>query len=144
MIDEGKVKQRLTLEPPYVLKLMQERYGNSNMEKLVNDAFRIYKVTGQPLAMVAGLLHAFCKIDLKKAAEFSDAWENGYQGGRLGVIRRVQKHLDQIKKQSNGRVNDVVRCALYVEAWNHFVTGSKVNFSWTMTEPFPEIAKPAA
>jgi hypothetical protein len=139
LIEEDRVKQRDTLEPPQVLKLMQERYAGTSLEERVNDGFRIYKVTGQPTGLIAGLLYNFDESDQKKAQEFAEGWESGFQKGRLGAIRRVQNHLDSVKKQSNARVNDVVRCALFIEAWNHFKSGKPLNLKWELSQPFPRI-----
>ena len=140
LIDEGRVKSRDTLPPNKTLELVTERY--QTLPNLIPIASAVYRLTGQPIGMVAALLHVFGRKNISKASQFSSAWANGEHGGQYASLGKLQKEIARLASSSSGRVHDVVRAALVVRAWNAFVEGRKGNlsdFTWKPSDVFPEI-----
>jgi hypothetical protein len=142
LVDEKLVKRRLGLEPKETLRLLRDRY--MNLETFTSDARAIAKLWKQPAGMVCGFLYHFDKANHVKAGEFAEGWSSGQQGGQFAPIGKMQKRLTQMDQQSSGRINDVVRAALIVTAWNMFVSGRSsrlTDFGWGPEQDFPEIMK---
>ncbi len=67
----------------------------------------------------------------------------GRDAGPFKPLALVTKRIAEIKVASQGPVQDLVRAALLVQAWNLFVAGKKGangDIGWTMAEEFPAIA----
>jgi hypothetical protein len=139
LIDSGRVKLRQGLEPSTTLHLLQTRY--QSLPDNLKTAGRIYQTYRQPKGLMAALFYHFNKLNPDKAQEWAGYWESGQENAKTKSIQLATKKLKEIDTISSGRVNDVVRAALLIIAWNMFVTKkAKVgDMQWTRNDPFPEI-----
>ena len=133
------VMQRTTIAPPEVLRLYRERY--TDITHFVPIARTIYNNHKWPAGFVAGSLYYFSKIDRKDADEFGKAMANSNFSGKYSPLFKMTSQLAGIAGVSSGRINDVVRAAFMITAWNLVRTGKKGNkkydFSWDASKPFP-------
>lgn len=137
----NSVKQRTSFEPSQLLALVQDEY--QGLPAMMTPADRIYKLTAHPKGLVAALLYLQAELNPEKAKEWSAAWEAGKDAGEFKPLALVIKRLAEIKRASQGPVQDVVRAALLVQAWNLYVAGRKGNqadIAWTMSEDFPALS----
>jgi len=137
MLLTGTVPQRPTFEPKDVLVYLQQNYPD-----LPPFLTHGRKVSDTPTGMAAAHLYAFSKIDPVDAALFGDAWATGTMNGKFVPLGRLATKLADIKKQSSGRIHDVVRSALIIKAWNLYRAnrkGSSKDFEWTTGKDFPVI-----
>lgn len=143
LIDEGRTKKRETLEANKVLELARERYC-PQIEEFIGIGQAIYRVNPLiPDAMTAALLYHFHRANPTKAATFYEGWASGAWGGKFKVFEKLSRKLRELHEASSGRVNDVVRAALIVRAWNAFIegrVGTASDFEWVLTQDeFPKI-----
>lgn len=141
LIESGRIRQRDTYSPPEILRLLEELYPD--LPKWMTNAGRIYDMTGQPKGLVCALLRQFHKANPQKAAEWMEGWEKGRDAGPYKPLGLVTKRIAEIKVASQGPVQDLVRAALLVQAWNLFVAGKKGahgDIGWTMAEEFPVVS----
>lgn len=141
LIASGRAKQRDTIEPDEILRLVQTKY--KGLPEYVQQGRAIYQQTAQPITLVVALLYLFHNANKDLAAEFATAWETAQQGGKFRPLGLMQAQIGVMQGASSGRVHDVVRAALIVKAWNLFVTrrkGIQADMRWKLSEAFPEIA----
>jgi hypothetical protein len=140
LFDEGKVLTRLSYEPQEVLQLLRNDY--STLPEFMTKARAIYLATRAPPGLTAAILYCIDRKNKKRAAEFADAWEVGGQTVHGKPILHMLKRLAAIHEASQGRINDVVRAALAIKAWNLFSQRQQGNYKgmqWRKdNEPFPE------
>lgn len=139
LIADDEVKARTTFQPDHLLREYQKISNPEELERCVKVGRQIKRLTRQPAAPVAAIYYFCRKKDPAKADEFFKAWANGAPNP---VVVKVQKKLMKMASANNGRVHDVVRAALIVQAWNYFVKGQKgamTKFDWSLTKPFPAI-----
>jgi len=140
LLTNGNPKARTTFTQRDILELYKTKH--SGVTAFINDAQRIKKAALQPAGQMAALLYCMSKVDHHDAVDFAAAWENGQRAGRYLPIKKAEQRISQIGVDSFGRVNDVVRAALIVIAWNLFRAkrkGEKVNFMWSLADTFPAI-----
>lgn len=142
LIETKRAKNRDTLDPNKILTLVRERY--SSLEEFIGIGQAVNRLNNLiPDAIAAALLYHFHKKNQEKASLFADGWIGGAYGGKFKVFDKLSKKLRELHDASSGRVNDVVRAALIVRAWNAFVAGrvgTSADFDWTLTtDDFPEI-----
>jgi hypothetical protein len=140
LIETGRAKQRDTIEPSEILKLLRDKYDD--IGQYVQQARSIYSTTGQPASLVMAMLYLFSKANPIRAAEFAAAWESGKWAGKYQAIQFMQKRTSELQSASSGRVHDVIRAALIINAWNLFLSGRKGRQSevkWDKADAFPEI-----
>jgi hypothetical protein len=139
LYETDTVMQRTTVAPPEVLRLYRERY--TDISTYVPIARTIYNNHKWPAGFVAGSLYYFSKIDKKDADEFGKAMANSNFSGKYSPLFKMTSQLAGIAGVSSGRINDVVRAAFMITAWNLVRTGKKGNkkydFSWDASKPFP-------
>lgn len=146
LLETGKVIHRTVFTAPHILKLYRERHDG--VRDFIKEARAIYRLNRQPLGLVMAMLYTFNKIDPQAAADFAEAWEVGTYEPRFRAIGTMQTEIERIKRQSTGRVHEVVRAAMIVNAWNAVRAGYKGKASiirWEMPtreQPttFPTIA----
>lgn len=138
LLANGEAKARTTFEPDHLLR----EYGNldaEELEKCVKVARRIKTLTGQPTGPLAAVYYLCRQKTSSKADEFFKKWADG---SPHAVQVKLQKKLMKMASENNGRVHDVVRTALLVQAWNHFVKGQKgamTKLDWSLRVAFPSI-----
>jgi len=140
LIDNGRAKQRDTLEPSHVLHLLRTKYGA--VERFLPQAAAIYQRGGHPIGLVAACLYLFTLKNEKLATEFATGWASNAQQLRFKPIRLMVERIERLKTVSSGRVHDVVRAALLVIAWNWFVArkaGNLKAMDWSIDDEFPAI-----
>ena len=138
LYETDTVTQRTTLLAPEVLRLYQERY--SGVEHFVSVARATYKNTQWPAGFIAGSLYYFSRIDAKAADEFAKAMANNNFTGKYLPLGKMSSQLTGIAGVSSGRINDVVRAALMIIAWNLVrdnKKGKQRDFVWQSPMPFP-------
>jgi hypothetical protein len=142
---ETDPKDRTTIEPSVIVALMRSKYSKGNIKDCLDDARKINSTTKHPVGMIAGLLWHAYRSDQRKAAQFATAWANrgvtkrGSQGTQLAAMILA---LDSLASQAHGRINDTVRVAWAVQAWNAFKIGkrmTKASYNWTPKDDFPTI-----
>jgi hypothetical protein len=90
-----------------------------------------------PAGCVAAYLYIFAHVSKKAMLEFAEQLITQHGHGR-SLTRNLKDRMDN----NAGRINEVVRNALIVQAWVAFRSGSrpsKSHFTWTLSEPFPSI-----
>jgi len=139
LYETNTVKMRTTIPAPEVLRLFQERY--SSITEFVPTARAVYATHKWPGGFVAGSLYFLSKIDRRAADDFGKAMANSNFSGRYLPLKLMDSKLAGIASVSSGRVNDIVRAALMITAWNLVRTGKKgkqTDFLWDISKPFPE------
>jgi hypothetical protein len=139
LYDTGTVKMRTTIPASEVLRLYQERY--SGVSHFVPAARAIYNTHKWPAGFIAGSLHHLAKVDPRGADAFGQAMANSQFSGKYLPLEKMRQELGGIASVSSGRVNDVVRAALMIIAWNLVRTNKKgktSDFKYIPDkEPFP-------
>lgn len=141
LIENGRAKQRDTLNPEEILDLANRRYKKV-LPDWVSVATKIYSTNGYPVGIVAGVLYNCSKVDQQLASEFGAALASGNLSGRFTPLRKMHEALAKIAAASSGRVHDVVRAAFLVIAWNACVerrSATVREFEWTPVNEFPVI-----
>jgi hypothetical protein len=140
LIDENKVKSRDSLAPDFTLRLARERY--IDLPGYISRAAAVCRITAQPIGLVAACLYHFNKADSRRAADFETAWAGGAYGGRFSAIGKMQSEISKIMGENSGRIHDLKRAAMIVQAWNVFCDGRKgraSDFVWSVADDFPDI-----
>jgi hypothetical protein len=146
-----KSLKRTTFTSPEVLELWAGPLRA--VKDFLPEARAITRTQGQPKGMVMALLYHFDLIDSDLAADFAEAWAAGGNQPRFLPIRQMQMAIDEIKQLSSGRrvgvdrtiakggrVNEVVRCAMIINAWNLVRAGkTRGAIRWDPTMAFPKI-----
>jgi hypothetical protein len=135
---------RTTFSSPDILKLYRESYRD--VADFRPEARAIYRERRQPVGMVMALLYYFDKKDPELAADFAASWAGGPYEARFQAISTMEIEVERIRRNSNGRVHDVVRAAMVINAWNAVRGGKKGrNIRWEIPPkdragvPFPDI-----
>lgn len=139
LIQNGRVKQRDTLEPRQTLRLLEDSYPR--LVDWIQPARRIYENAAQPPGLVMAMLYAFAEKDADASANFAAAWAAAQWGGRFKPIGTMQSALASFK-EAGGRVHDVMRAAYIVIAWNLYISkrrGRRTDFAWSLADDFPII-----
>lgn len=138
LIESGEAKSRTTFQPDHLLK----EYGGLDATKLeacVKVARTIKSLIKQPVGPLAAIYYLARQKNPTKADEFFKKWANGEPHA---IQQKLTKKIMKMASENNGRVHDVVRTALLVQAWNHFVKGQKgamTKLDWSLKLPFPTI-----
>jgi hypothetical protein len=139
LIETDEAKARSTFQPDHLLR-EYNKLDKAELEKCVTIARQIKGLTKLPPGPLAAVYYLSRQQNAARADEFFKKWGSG---SPHAVQQKLQKKLMKMAAESNGRVHDVVRTALLVQAWNHFVKGQKgamTKLDWSLTMPFPEIA----
>jgi hypothetical protein len=140
MLDTGRVKQRTTFTPPQILDLWKDRH--SDLRDFLPEARAVRRLTSQPIALVTALLYTFDRIDSELAADFAEAWAAGSPLPRFRAIRTMEDEVARLRRAATGRVHEVIRAAMIVNAWNSVKSGQKGRIDkirWDIGEDFPVI-----
>jgi hypothetical protein len=141
LIDSGRAKQRDTLEPSETKRLLETKYPT--ISEHLQQARAITSTTGQPTSLIVAMLYLFRRANAAKGAEFADAWESGkWVGPKYKPIQTMQAKISALQAAASGRVHDVIRAALIINAWNAFVEGRKGTINeieWNRADDFPAI-----
>jgi hypothetical protein len=138
LIENGEAKSRTTFQPDHLLR----EYGNLDAAKLeacVKIARKIKNIIKQPVGPLAAVYYLARQKNAQKADEFFKKWADGEPHP---IQQKLTKKIMKMASENNGRVHDVVRTALLVQAWNHFVKGQKgamTKLDWSLKLPFPMI-----
>lgn len=139
LVEQDQVKSRETYQPDHLLR-EYNKLDKVELEKCVSVARKIKSDTRFPVGPLAALYYLVRQKNEEDADGFFKKWATG---SPHAVQQKLQKKLMRMAAESNGRVHDVVRTALLVQAWNHYVKGQKgaiTKFNWSLAMPFPEIA----
>lgn len=91
------------------------------------DASQIHAAYKHPPSMMTGVLYLIGKHNRQLAKDFAHAW---LLGGRLGRNKNfdvLEARLLQIRQQSGGHLNNMVRAALIITTFNHWNAGIVVS-----------------
>lgn len=138
LLESGEAKSRTTFQPDHLLK----EYGALDATKLeacVKVARRIKSIIKQPVGPLAAVYYLARQKNSAKADEFFKKWADGEPHA---IQQKLNKKIMKMASDNNGRVHDVVRTALLVQAWNYFVKGHKgamTKLDWSLKLPFPTI-----
>ena len=137
LIATDKVKLRTSYTPPQTLDLFTEHYRN--IEDFLDEGRAVAKVTDQPVGLVMAMLWHFTESNKDLAADFYEAWSTGTYTPRFAPIRAMQTAIAALKKKGKGRIHDVVRAAMIVNAWNLVKDDRKGAVGWDLKRPFPKV-----
>lgn len=140
LLETGKVPRRITFDAPAILRLYETKHDA--VRDWLEEARAVHRLHGQPTGMVMALLYSFDKVDPELAADFGEAWGTGTVTARFRAITAMQTETTRLKNQTAGRVHDVVRVAMIINAWNAIRRGQKGRGSiirWTLDQRFPDI-----
>jgi hypothetical protein len=91
---------------------------------------------------MAAIMYGWSRANPKLAAEAISALCNGTISKKFEPFRKVLKEIATIKANSQGRVHDVVRAAMWIKAWNLVAEGKSGTASgirFQINEAFPTI-----
>lgn len=140
LLATGRAKQRTIFTPREILELWRSKH--KAVEDFYAEARRIASRNRQPTGLVMACLYTFDKIDSDFAAEFSEQWEMGTYQPRFRAIGTMQVELLKLSNIASGRIHDVVRAAMIVNAWNACRKGTGsygAVIRWDKNKPFPKI-----
>ena len=138
LLETDRVKFRDTFEPKELLVLVKTQYPT--LPDFIAQSQAIYKSTEIPAGLAAAITYLAAKHDARKAADFARVLQLGGTVPHGKPVVHMLRRLQELRMQSQGRVNDVVRAALMVLAWNLFEQrrdGRKSEFNWKLTDAFP-------
>lgn len=138
LIANDDAKARTTFQPNHLLEEYRKLDAKA-LELCVKTCRKIKTLTKQPVGPLASVYYLCRQKAAGKADQLFKEWASGSPSP---VIIKLQKKLIQMASQNNGRIHDVVRVALIVQAWNHFIKGQKgalTKLDWTLNKPFPKI-----
>ena len=141
LIEDDRVKTRETYEPAEILEIVK---ANPGLDKFVTMGKAIERQYGEPAGVMAALLYAWHKANPKLAGEATTALTSGAIPSKFAAFRKVLKEITSIKASSQGRVHDIVRAAMWVNAWNLVIDGKAGRTSelrYELKDPFPQISK---
>lgn len=90
-----------------------------------------------PAGATAAYLYLFAQKNKRHMLAFAQEMIS-YHGHGRAVVKNIKDRIDN----NVGRIHDVVRNALIVQAWNAYrndVRASKTLFNWTLSDEFPVI-----
>ena len=131
---------RPTFKNDELLDMVKGRYGS--VQNSIGVGVRMNRVYSHPSGQMSALHWLFAKYDRDKADEFFDAWATGKRTGRFKVLGHLQDSLVRVKDAAHGRLNDTVRAAMVVKAWNIFQAGRKGSKNaclMSIGEEFPKL-----
>ena len=140
LIKTGRVKNRGTFSSRETLQLLQEKYPRLSEFSTVSR--QLWKNTGQPTTVTTALLYLFDEANPIRQQEFCDAWVSGKWTGRFRMLKFMQDQIRAMHALSLGRVHEVTRVAIIINAWNMFVSGNvgkKEDVLWNSADDFPQI-----
>lgn len=142
LFESGRVKERTTFEPTEILGFY-EGYNKKLLDEAVRKAGEVYRANNQnPRGLMAALYYLFSQKDQELARRFMEALSTGSFAGRAKPLRKAATELAKLHEASDGRVHDVVRAAMWVNAWNLFVSkrvGHNNRVRWDTKADFPAI-----
>lgn len=137
LLETGKTRLRTVFNAAQILDLYRRKH--KAVEDFLPEARRIATRNRQPVGMVAGILYHLDKVDGDFTALFSEAWADGIYEPRFQAIGRMQTELLTLSNIGSGRIHEVVRIAMILNAWNSARAGRKGGVRWDQTMPFPVI-----
>jgi hypothetical protein len=142
LLRTNRVKERDVFTPAEIVQLL-ENYNRDKLKDALILARKVYAADRTPLSLAAALAYTFGEKSEGLRDRFFDAWASGNFAPPMTPLRICSQELRSIKEYSQGRVNDVVRAAMWIIAWNYVVQrkkrASKDDFKWRLMEKFPEI-----
>lgn len=140
-LKEGRdVTKQIRMTPRRVREFVQgEMKGLTEWTteaRVINAAFK------HPPTMIAGLLYHIGKHNKELARNFAQEWVHGARIGRNKNFDVLQTRLQQIRNQSGGALNPIVRAALIVQMFNHWnakIEASARSLSWRRELMFPKL-----
>jgi hypothetical protein len=142
LLRTNRVKERDSFTPAQTVELLKN-YDRDKLRVAINLARKVYQSDRTPVSLGAALAYDFGERAEGLRDRFFDSWATGTTPPPLTPIRLAVVALKKLKEDSQGRINDVVRSALWVIAWNSVVTrrkrGAREDFKWRTSMDFPEI-----
>jgi len=144
LLQQGRVKSRAPFAPKEIREAIA-RLDQPLLQEGIRAGQRIWKVYGQdrhPISMLAGLYYVLSQINRPLAVEFFGAMETGRFAGRVGAIDKALRRIREEKHRASGRLNEVVRLAFLILAWNLAArnrVGTLSEFQWDVSQDFPAI-----
>jgi hypothetical protein len=138
LIESDRVKFRDTFEPKELLVMVKTKYPT--LPEFIAQGQAIYKVAKIPSGLATAVIYLASKSDKGKAHDFASMLQIGGSVPHGKPVVHMLKRLSELKQITQGRVNDVVRAALLITAWNLVLerrTGSKSSFNWKLADDFP-------
>jgi len=115
LIETERVKNRDTYEPSEILAVCD---AHPQLEKFVAHGRQIERQYGEPCGLMAAIMYGWHRANPNLATEAITALGGGAISKRFSPFRKVLAEIQKTKANSQGRVHDVVRAALWVKAWN--------------------------
>jgi hypothetical protein len=144
LLRTDQVKERTTFTPSQIIEAFKG-YDHARIHEALVLARRVYNADQTPIGMATALAYTFAEREheLGLRDQFFNAWATGNYASPMTPIRLCSERIRGIKEYSQGRVHDVVRCALWIIAWNfvvHHKRANKAAFEWHTDERFPAIS----
>ena len=143
MFRTNTVTERITLVPNETIEAYSANYDADRLQESRKIARKVFEADATPIGLGGALHYLFFEKNPALADEFFDAWATrSFNSGRMRPIRKASEYLATLHNQTDGRVHDVVRAAIWVIAWNLVVAkqiGTKPSFEWRTGKHFPSI-----
>jgi hypothetical protein len=136
-----QIKERSTFTPKEILDLY-EKMDKDGINRAITLARRVYAADHTPTSLAASLAYIFGQRAEGLRDKFFDAWATGVYPPRFTPLQKCSREIHKIREYSQGRINDVMRAAMWVTAWNFVVLGKKpsvAHFKWRREDPFPDV-----
>jgi len=139
LLETNKVRLRTTFRPTEILRLYRNKH--KAVGDFMPEARRIARFNRQPVGLVAAMLYTFDKVDPDFIVEFTEAWAVGAGEPRFVPLKKMQEGLNKLSNAGSGRIHDVVRAAMIINAWNACRAGKqgKGTILWDLQQAFPAI-----
>ncbi len=141
----GTVKERTTFTREQIRDAFKT-YDRELISLAMEKGLEVQKanpVNPTPRSIASAFYYLFASKDKALADEFFAAWSGGPNGERMNPIKKATATFALIRKNNpTVRINDVMRAAVWVIAWNCVVSkkaSRAADFKWSTNEPFPKI-----
>ena len=138
LLDTNKVPLRTTFTPAEILDFYKSTYrgieAGASQARRINNAYKQL-----PAAQMLGIGWHLSKISKSSWDQFADDLQTGSRKNKPAL--KLITELHKMTTQPGQRVHDGVRCAMVINAWNHFRKGTMARhnnaLTWNPGDPFP-------
>lgn len=143
LFDLNRVKERTTFSREQIRTAYSDRYDHQLLATALDKGRAVQKADGTPRSVSAALYYELASRNRELADEFFGHWTMGSHAGRMAPIAKARYTITKIHRTNPmARIQDTVRAAIWVTAWNHVVKqtkGTMDDFAWTVLRDFPAI-----
>jgi hypothetical protein len=141
LFDLNQIKERSSFTPKEILDLY-EKMNKQAIQQAIALARKVYSADSTPISLGAALAYIFGQRSEGLRDKFFEAWATGVYPPRFTPLQKCSREIHKIREYSQGRINDVMRAAMWVTAWNFVLVSKKPSiaaFKWRKEDRFPDV-----